>query len=73
MLLFLGLSLSQPKDERVVSIGLGINMLATVTLDICTALSYRGFSVKADYFYFQKKIAELDRLKAAFLSLVPLT
>ncbi|WP_246263866.1 transposase [Metallosphaera tengchongensis] len=39
-------------------------MLATVTVDDGTVLFYRGSTVKADYFYFQKKVAELDRLKS---------
>ncbi|QKQ99885.1 transposase [Metallosphaera tengchongensis] len=53
-----------PKGEKVASIDLGINMLATVTVDDGTVLFYRGSTVKADYFYFQKKVAELDKLKA---------
>ncbi|WP_246263826.1 hypothetical protein [Metallosphaera tengchongensis] len=37
-------------------------MLATVAVDESTVPFYRGSTVKSD-FYFQKKVAELDRLK----------
>ncbi|MCI2414468.1 MAG: transposase, partial [Candidatus Aramenus sp.] len=39
-------------------------MLATVVVDDGTVLFYRGSVVKSDYFYFEKKIAELDELKS---------
>ncbi|WP_343043989.1 hypothetical protein [Metallosphaera tengchongensis] len=39
-------------------------MLATVTVDEGVVLFYRGPTVKADYFYFQKEVAGLDRLEA---------
>jgi putative transposase len=38
--------------------------LATVVVDDGTILFYRGSIVKSDYFYFEKKIAELDKLKS---------
>lgn len=50
-----------PKGDKVASIDLGINMLAIVTVEDGTLLFYRGSLVKSDYF--QKRIAELDRLK----------
>nr|WP_281360015.1 transposase [Metallosphaera tengchongensis] len=52
-----------PKGDKVVSIDLGVNMLATVVVNDGTVLFYRGSTVKPDYFYFQKKTAELDKLK----------
>jgi putative transposase len=39
-------------------------MLATVVVNDGTVLFYRGSLVKSDYFYFQKRIAELDKLRA---------
>ncbi|MEW9492329.1 MAG: hypothetical protein TQ35_0009050 [Candidatus Aramenus sulfurataquae] len=39
-------------------------MLATVVVEDGIVLFYRGSLVKSDYFYFQKKIAELDELKS---------
>ncbi|WP_231961170.1 MULTISPECIES: transposase [Sulfolobaceae] len=56
--------IATPKGNKIASIDLGINMLATVTVDYGTVLFYRGSTVKSDYFYFRKKVAELDRLKA---------
>ncbi|AAY79910.1 transposase [Sulfolobus acidocaldarius] len=58
------IQISSPKGNKVASVDLGINMLATVIVDDGTVLFYRGSVVKSDYFYFQKKIAELDRLKS---------
>jgi putative transposase len=58
------IQVERPKGEKVASIDLGINMLATVVVDDGTVLFYRGSLVKSDYFYFQKKIAELDKLKS---------
>ncbi|AOL17746.1 transposase [Sulfolobus sp. A20] len=58
------IQIALPKGNKVASIDLGINMLTTVTVDDGTVLFYRGSLVKSDYFYFQKKIGELDRLKA---------
>ncbi|MCI2414722.1 MAG: transposase [Candidatus Aramenus sp.] len=39
-------------------------MLSTVIVEDGTVLFYRGSLVKSDYFYFQKRIAELDKLKS---------
>ncbi len=39
-------------------------MLATVVVEDGTVLFYRGSLVKSDYFYFQEKVAELDKLKS---------
>src|SRR5579875_3621832 len=43
-----------PKGNKVASIDLGINVLASVVVDDGTWLLYKGVSVKEDYFYFEK-------------------
>jgi putative transposase len=58
------IQLEKPKGEKVASIDLGVNMLATVVVEDGAVLFYRGSLVKSDYFYFEKRIAELDRLKS---------
>jgi putative transposase len=47
-----------PKGNKVASIDLGINVLASVVVDDGTWLLYKGVRAKEDYFYLQKKIAE---------------
>ena len=49
-----------PKGNKVASIDLGINILASVVVDDGTWLLYKGVRAKEDYFYFQKKIAEVQ-------------
>jgi len=49
-----------PKEIKVASIDLGINVLASVVVDDGTWLLYKGVRAKEDYFYFQKKIAEVQ-------------
>jgi putative transposase len=49
-----------PKGNKVASIDLGINILASVVVDNGTWLLYKGVRAKEDYFYFQKKIAEVQ-------------
>jgi putative transposase len=58
------IQVEKPKGEKVASIDLGINMLATVVVDDGTVLFYRGSIVKGDYFYFQERIAEVDKLRS---------
>ncbi|MCI2415060.1 MAG: transposase [Candidatus Aramenus sp.] len=58
------IQVEKPKGEKVASIDLGVNTLATVIINDGTALFYRGSLVKSDYFYFQERIAELDKLKS---------
>ncbi len=48
------IQIEKPKSEKVASIDLCINMLATVVVDDGTVLFYRGSVVKSDYFYFQR-------------------
>ena len=47
-----------PKGNKVASIDLGINILASVVVNDGTWLLYKGVRIKQDYFYLQKKIAE---------------
>ncbi len=58
------IQVEKPKGEKVASIDLGVNMLATVVVDDGTVLFYRGPVVKSDYFYFQERIAEVDKLRS---------
>ena len=51
-----------PKGNKVASIDLGINILASVVVDDGTWLLYKGVRAKEDYFYLQKKIAEVQSL-----------
>jgi len=44
------------------SIDLGINVLASVIVEDGTWLLYKGVRAKEDYFYFEKKIAEVQSL-----------
>ncbi len=46
-----------PKGNKIASIDLGINVLASVVVDDGTWLLYRGVRAKEDYFYFQRRIA----------------
>ncbi|WP_246263923.1 transposase [Metallosphaera tengchongensis] len=49
------------KGNKVASIDLGINMLATVTVDDGTVLFYRGSTVKEHYFFFTTSFSEEGR------------
>jgi len=49
-----------PKGNKVASIDLGINVLASVVVDDGTWLLYKGVRAKEDYFYLQRKIAEVQ-------------
>jgi len=51
-----------PKENKVASIDLGINVLASVVVDDGTWLLYKGVRIKQDYFYLQRKIAEVQSL-----------
>jgi len=52
------IQIGSPKGNRVASIDLGINVLASVVVDDGIWLLYKGVRAKEDYFYLQKKIAE---------------
>ena len=52
-----------PKGNKVASIDLGINNLASVVVDDGTWILYKGVRAKEDYFYFMKRIAEIQSLR----------
>jgi len=56
------IQIASPKGNKVASIDLGINVLASVVVDDGTWLLYKGVRVKEDYFYLQRKIAEVQSL-----------
>jgi len=51
-----------PKGNKVASIDLGINVLASVVVNDGTWLLYKGLRTKEDYFYFEQKIAGVQSL-----------
>ncbi|MFP3220726.1 MAG: transposase [Candidatus Marsarchaeota archaeon] len=51
-----------PKGNKVASIDLGIDVLASVVMNDGTWLLYKGIRTKEDYFYFEKKIAQAQSL-----------
>jgi putative transposase len=53
----------KPKGEKRASIDLGINILASVIISDGTWLLYKGTRVKEDFFYFQRKIADVQPLE----------
>jgi len=57
------IQVESPKGSKVASIDLGINNLASVVVDDGTWLLYKGVRAKEDYFYFQRKIAEIQSLR----------
>jgi len=52
------IQVKSPKGNKMASIDLGINVLASVVVDDGTWLLYKGVRTKEDYFYFGKRIAE---------------
>ncbi|MFP3286672.1 MAG: transposase [Acidilobus sp.] len=56
------IQIASPKGNKVASIDLGINVLASVVVDDGTWLLYKGVRAKEDYFYLQRKIAEAQSL-----------
>jgi len=56
------IQIESPKGNKVASIDLGINVLASVVVDDGTWLLYKGVRIKQDYFYLQRKIAEVQSL-----------
>ncbi|WP_240938827.1 transposase [Metallosphaera hakonensis] len=51
-----------PKGNKVASIDLGVNVLASVIIDDGTWLLYKGVRAKEDYFHFEKRVAEVQSL-----------
>ena len=56
------IQIESPKGSKVASIDLGINVLASVLVNDGTWLLYKGVRTKEDYFYFEKKISEVQSL-----------
>jgi len=56
------IQIEPPKGNKLASIDLGINVLASVVIDDGTWLLYKGIRTKEDYFYFEKKIAGVQSL-----------
>ncbi|MEM3685499.1 transposase [Sulfolobus tengchongensis] len=56
------IQVASPQGNKVASMDLGINVLASVVVDDGTWLLYKGVRVKEDYFYFEKRIAEVQSL-----------
>ncbi|MFP3298236.1 MAG: transposase [Thermocladium sp.] len=56
------IQVKSPKGSKMASIDLGINVLASVVIDDGTWLLYKGVRVKEDYFYFGKRISEVQSL-----------
>jgi putative transposase len=57
------IQIESPKGNRVASIDLGINNLASVVVSDGTWLLYKGVRAKEDFFYFQRRIAEIQSLR----------
>jgi len=51
-----------PRGNKVASIDLGINVLASAVINDGTWLLYKGVRAKEDYFYFERKIAGVQSL-----------
>ena len=56
------IQVKSPKGSKMASIDLGINVLASVVIDDGTWLLYKGIRTKEDYFYFGKRISEVQSL-----------
>jgi putative transposase len=56
------IQITSPKGDKVASIDLGINVLASVITNDGTWLLYKCARAKEDYFYLQKKISEVQSL-----------
>jgi len=59
------IQIATPKGSKVASIDLGINNLASVVVSDGTWILYKGVRAKEDYFYFMKRIAEIQSLRDA--------
>ena len=52
------IQVKSPKGNKMASIDLGINVLASVVINDGTWLLYKGVRTKEDYFYFGRRISE---------------
>jgi len=56
------IQVKSPKGNKMASIDLGINVLASVVVNDGTWLLYKGVRAKEDYFYLGRRIAEAQSL-----------
>ena len=56
------IQIEPPEGNKLASIDLGINVLASVVMNDGTWLLYKGVRTKEDYFFFEKKIAQVQSL-----------
>ena len=54
------IQVESPRGNKAASIDLGINVLASAVVDDGTWLLYKGIRTKEDYFYFEKRIAQVQ-------------
>ena len=54
------IQVESPRGNKMTSIDLGINVLASVVLNDGTWLLYKGVRTKEDYFYFERRIAQVQ-------------
>jgi putative transposase len=57
------IQIESPKGNKVASIDLGINNLASVVVDDGTWILYKGIRTKEDYFYLQRLISRIQSLR----------
>jgi putative transposase len=57
------IQIKSPKGNKVASIDLGINNLASVVVNDGTWLLYKGVRTKEDYFYMQRLISRIQSLR----------
>jgi len=57
------IQITVPRGNRVASIDLGINNLASVVVDDGTWILYKGIRTKEDYFYLQRLISRIQSLR----------
>ncbi|MUM65837.1 transposase [Acidianus infernus] len=56
------IQIAKPNGDKLASIDLGINVIASVVVNDGTWLLYKGVRTKEDYFYFQRRISEVQSL-----------
>jgi len=59
------IQIESPKGNKVASIDLGINNLASVVVSDGTWILYKGIRTKEDYFYLQRLISRIQSLRDA--------
>ena len=54
--------IESPKGDKIASIDLGINVLASAIVNDGTWILYKGVRTKEDYFYFMRQISQAQSL-----------